>query len=179
MNREDLEHVIGAAAEILKDEDFVVVGSQAILGPYPDAPAVLLRSAEVDLYPKNRPEDAIELDGSLGDGSMFHQTFGYYGHGVGPETAKAPASWQRRLIPIDIPKRGKAPGFVKTYFLEPHDLVLAKSVAGRDRDWEFARDALAAGLVEIETLRSRVSDLPIDQDAQAAIRKMLNALNQS
>jgi hypothetical protein len=31
--------------------------------------------------------------GALGDGSPFHAAFGYYAHGVGPETAKAPAGW--------------------------------------------------------------------------------------
>ncbi|MBK8293836.1 MAG: hypothetical protein IPK93_03315 [Solirubrobacterales bacterium] len=173
MNREDLEHVIGAAAEILKDEEFVVVGSQAILGPFPDAPASLLRSTEVDIFPRHRPDDAIEIDGSLGDGSMFHETFGYYGHGVGPETAKAPHGWEERLIPIDIPRRGKSPGSVRTYFLEPHDLVLAKCVAGRDRDWDFARDALEAGLVEEETLRSRSLDLPVSDEVRGKILRML------
>lgn len=176
MNREDLEHVIGAAAEILKDEEFIVIGSRAILGPHPEAPDSLLRSTEVDIFPMGRPEDAIEIDGSLGDGSMFHDTFGYYGLGVGPETAKAPDGWEERLIPLDIARRGKNSGSVRTYFLEPHDLVLAKCVAGRDRDWDFARDALGAGLVDIEILSARVPDLPVDRPSQDRVRRMLNTL---
>ena len=45
MNRAELEHVIQAAAEITGDE-IVVIGSQAILGQFPNAPAPLLRSME-------------------------------------------------------------------------------------------------------------------------------------
>jgi hypothetical protein len=69
MRRVDLEHVIAAAAQILGEDEFVVVGSQAILASYPDAPASLLRSQEADVYPRNSPEKAIRIDGAIGDGS--------------------------------------------------------------------------------------------------------------
>lgn len=72
MKRADLEHVIGAAANVLGEDAFVVIGSQAILGPCPDAPESLLRSMEVDLFPKEYPARAIEIDAALGDGSPFH-----------------------------------------------------------------------------------------------------------
>jgi hypothetical protein len=61
--------------------------------------------------------------------------------------------------------------------LEPHDLVLAKCVAGRERDWEFARDALAAGIVRIEALLARVDDLPVDADHRSYIHRLLRALD--
>jgi hypothetical protein len=35
VNREDLEHIIRAAADITNEYEFVVVGSQSILGPIP------------------------------------------------------------------------------------------------------------------------------------------------
>ena len=41
MRRADLEHVVAAAAQTVGEDEFVVVGSQAILGSYPDAPASL------------------------------------------------------------------------------------------------------------------------------------------
>jgi hypothetical protein len=90
MRRADLEHVVAAAAQIVGEAEFVVVGSQAILGSYPAAPASLLRSQEADVYPRNAPEKAIRIDGAIGDGSYFHQTHGYYAHAVGPRP-------QRRL----------------------------------------------------------------------------------
>jgi hypothetical protein len=56
MKRRDLEHVIRAAADIADDDEIIVIGSQAILGQFPDAPAELCVSTEADVYPKNRPE---------------------------------------------------------------------------------------------------------------------------
>ncbi len=43
-NRAQLEHVIRAAAAIVDDAEIVVVGSQAVLGQFPDAPPELLVS---------------------------------------------------------------------------------------------------------------------------------------
>jgi hypothetical protein len=99
MRRDELEHVIGAAANITGEDEFVVIGSQAILASYPSAPPELLISMEADVYPRQHPEKADDIDGTIGDGSQFHVTFGYYAHGVGPETAKAPAGWQRASGP--------------------------------------------------------------------------------
>jgi hypothetical protein len=45
----------------VKDE-LVVVGSQAILATIEDAPEELTRSTELDVYPRNDPERAIEID---------------------------------------------------------------------------------------------------------------------
>ena len=90
MKREDFDHVVRAAAEVVQD-DLVVIGSQAVLGQHPNAPESLLTSLEVDLYPLTDPGRADLIDGALGDGSPFHETYGYYAQGVGPETAKAPA----------------------------------------------------------------------------------------
>ena len=36
------------------ETEFIVIGSQAILGPFPDAPPVLRLSMEADLYPRYR-----------------------------------------------------------------------------------------------------------------------------
>ncbi len=56
MRRADLEHIIRASADISDDDEIIVIGSQAILGQHPDAPADLLVSVEADVYPKNHPE---------------------------------------------------------------------------------------------------------------------------
>jgi hypothetical protein len=177
VRREHFEHVVAAAANVTDEDDFVIVGSQAILGPHPGAPDTLLRSLEVDIYPAKSPDKADLIDGALGDGSPFHRSFGYYGHAVGPETAKPPTGWRDRLIRVDIPARIRSPRRPVAWCLEPHDLILAKCVAGRDRDWEFARDALVAGLVNITVLLSRIGDLPVDARHQEQIRHMLQSLD--
>jgi hypothetical protein len=81
----------------VKDE-LVVVGSQAILATIEDPPEELIRSTELDVYPRNDPERAIEIDRNIGEGSRFHDTYGYYAQGVGPETIVGPAGWEGRLV---------------------------------------------------------------------------------
>lgn len=176
MRRADLEHVVAAAADVVGERDFVVVGSQAILASHSDAPDALLRSQEADLYPRHAPEKSIEIDGVLGDGSPFHQAFGYYAHGVGPETAKAPAGWEDRLVAVEILARGAGRPDAVAFCLEPHDLVLAKLAANRERDWAFAADALAAGFVDAATLARRAVELPVDAQMLDTVRRGLTGL---
>ncbi|HYC56207.1 MAG TPA: hypothetical protein VEL28_14830 [Candidatus Binatia bacterium] len=101
MTREQLEHLIRAAAPLVEDDDIVVIGSQAVLGQFPSAPAQMRVSVEADVYPLHRPERADLIDGSIGELSPFHATYGYYAQGVSESTAKLPAGWQERLIVIE------------------------------------------------------------------------------
>ena len=85
MNRDELEHMIRAAATVSDEEEIVVIGSQAILGQFPDAPPTLLFSQEADVYPRRRPEKAIMIDGAMGDGSQFTR-----------RSATTPTAWAPR-----------------------------------------------------------------------------------
>lgn len=167
MRRAELEHVLRAAAAVTEDAEIVVVGSQAILGQFPDAPAALLVSREADVYPRNHPERTDEIDGSLGDGSYFDATFGYYAHAVGPETAMLPPGWEDRLVPVSNENTGGATGWC----LEVHDLLLSKCAAGRERDWEFVEEALRHRLAEPAELRRRAVGLPISQVRVEAVQR--------
>jgi hypothetical protein len=60
--------------------------------------------------------------------------------------------------------------------LEPHDLVLSKLAANRQRDWDFVRDALDARLVESSLLLERVGDLPVAPEKLHSITASLKAL---
>jgi hypothetical protein len=159
MNREQFDHVIRAAADIVDDE-IVVIGSQAILAEFPDAPEGMLVSMELDVYPLTDPERADEIDGAIGDGSRFHDTYNYYAHGVGPETPVAPAGWEERLVRIELPPINKKMGSAKARCMSACDLVQAKHAAGRSRDIEFAEQALCAGLVDAIDLRTGIDLLP-------------------
>ena len=44
MTRAQLEHLLRAAATIADDDEIVVIGSQAILGQFPEAPGAAKRS---------------------------------------------------------------------------------------------------------------------------------------
>lgn len=172
----DFEHVLAAAADITDHDEIVVIGSQAILGSIERPPKAMVQSLEADIYPLRDPEAAVDIDGSLGDGSQFHVAHGYYAHGVGPETAKAPKGWQERLVKREIPPRPGSNRTVYALCLEPHDLVLSKCAAGRERDWPYAAAALEAEIVKLDTLLERIPDLPVPEATREHIARMLKGL---
>jgi len=171
LNRAQLEHVIRASAAISGDDEIVIVGSQSILGQFPEAPPELCISNEADVYPKNKPEMADVIDGAIGELSMFHDTFGYYAQGVAPETATLPRGWESRLIPVSNSNTRGTTGWC----LEVHDLLLAKYAAGREKDHRFAADALRHQLVQRDELLRRLVDLPVDEAQRARIQARIIA----
>lgn len=168
MNRAQLEHVIRAASTIAGDSEIVVIGSQAILGRYPQAPDELLVSADVDIYPRNHPERADLIEGSIGELSPFHETFGYYAQGVGERTAVLPDGWESRLVSVPTPA---GTGLC----LEPHDLVVSKYVAGRQKDRDYVRAAIRHRLVERDILLERLAKTPIDDPQRSSITAQVTA----
>ncbi len=166
MKRVDLEHVLRAASAITNQRDFIVIGSQAILGQFPDAPEELLVSDEVDIYPRDRPDLADLIDGAIGELSFFHDEFGYYAQGVGPTTAVLPTGWEGRLIVVTNENTHGAVG----HCLEIHDLLAAKYFATRDKDRRFCRDAVRRGLADQATLLERLAGLPVDDERKRALR---------
>jgi hypothetical protein len=169
MQRPQLEHLLRAACAITDETEFLIIGSQAILGAYPEAPEAVLESVEADLIPLNLPHKWNEIDGVLGEMSSFHETFGYYAQGVELGTAVLPKHWQQRLVLIENPNTRGAKG----YCLEPHDLVLSKYVAGREKDRIFARACLKHGLIQVETLMARVGSLPVSAERLAVIQRQI------
>jgi hypothetical protein len=92
----------------------------------------------------------------------FHAQYGYYAHAVGPETAKAPEGWMKRLVPVHIQPRPGSKRTTIAFCMEIHDLVLAKLTAGRARDWEFARVCVEHELCDIAILLERCAAMPLD-----------------
>src|SRR5436305_12828172 len=130
MQRPQLEHIIRAASAITGATEIVIVGSQALLGQFPDAPQELLVSLEAEVFTLRTPDDADLIEGSIGEGSPFHQTFGYYAHGVAEQASVLPEGWKQRLVPVRNSNTGGACGLC----LEAHDLGVAKLAAGREKD---------------------------------------------
>jgi hypothetical protein len=176
VNRQQFDHVIGAAANIIDLDEFVVIGSQAVLGTVATIPDSMLVSMEADVYPLQEPDRAIEVDGAIGDGSQFHRTFGYYAHGVGPETAKLPRGWEDRRMRVEVPPRRGSKRKPVAYCPEIHDLVLSKLAAGRERDIDYARQAKAHGLVDPAILGERVGDLPVRDDVKGRVSSLIATL---
>lgn len=171
MKREELEHVLRAAARIIDQPDLLVVGSAAILGSHDETelPSAATRSDEADLAPLDDADGArsMAIEGALGAGSQFHDSFGYYADGVSVDTPILGAGWRDRLVLFDPP--GAEPG--RGWCLEPHDLAAAKLAAGRIKDYEFVEALLDAGLLDLVTLAARLEDLPKDRMIPAFHRR--------
>jgi len=153
MTRSELEHVIRAAGRIARDSEIVVIGSQAVLGQFPDAPLPLLVSMEADVFPRNHPERADLIDGAIGEGSAFHERYGYYAQGVGVATATLPGGWRLRLVSVKNPNTEGVEGLC----LEVHDLAVSKYVAGRAKDLAFTHALARHGLTREATLLERAA----------------------
>ena len=152
MNRSQLEHIIRAAAGNTDAREIVVIGSQAVLGSYPEAPPELTRSIEADVFPLERPQDSILIDGAIGERSIFHETFGYYAHGVDEMTATLPNDWRERLVPIQNENTRGAIGWC----LEVHDLAVSKLAAGREKDLDYVAALFRYKLARPSVVQERI-----------------------
>ena len=155
MKRSEFDHAIRAAGSILGESEILVFGSQAIHGSLTgDLPVEAQRSIEVDIvaFDDTDARKADLIDGSIGEASLFHETFGIYAEGVSETTAVLPDGWRDRLVRYESPQTGG----VVAWCLDLHDLWLAKAVAGRPKDLEFCRAFVYAGHVDPDILRERL-----------------------
>ena len=145
-----LQHLIRAAGTIADDDDIVVIGSQAVPGQFPAVPAELLVSREADVYPRAHPERADLIDGSIGEGSPFE---------------REPVGWQDRLVVVSGPNTR----LVRGWCLEVHDLAIAKLVAGREKDLDFAASVHRHGMARLEMLSERLAVTRLEAPIRALV----------
>lgn len=153
MTRHQFEHLLKSAANIADCDEIIVVGSQAILAVLPNPPAELTASLELDIFPTQRPELADVIDGAIGEGSLFHETFGYYAHGVGPETATLPDQWRRRAVKTS----SQYMNGVTAVSPCPLDLAVSKLVAARPKDIAFVKAMLDNKIIDPAELRTLIN----------------------
>ncbi len=158
MKRSEFDHAVRAATAVLDTNEILVIGSQAIhasidTNPLPEAE----RSVEVDIVPIDDPDGRLAdlVDGSIGEASMFHESFGYYAQGVSETTAVLPEGWRERLIRYEAP----APNGAVAWCLDPHDLWISKAIAGRQKDIEFCEALLGRGVVSEAILIERLESV--------------------
>jgi hypothetical protein len=171
MTRADLEHIIRAAGMIADVSDIVVIGSQAVLGEFPEAPEELRVSNEADVFPRQHPERSELIDATIGEGSPFQRSFGYYAHGVDETTAILPQGWRDRLILVT----GENTRSVRGWCLEIHDLAIAKYAAGREKDREFTSALARHAMVRREVLEQRLASTLVDPQIQGLISRRIQA----
>ena len=179
MTREQLAHILRAACRIVDDPAIVVLGSQAILGAYPEEslPRPVTMSVEADLafFGDDDHHKSDMIDAMIGEESQFHRTFAYYGQGVSLGTAVLGPGWQGRLVRFDDPASAPA----EARCLDPHDLVLAKLAAHREKDLDFCWELAQAGLVDTSVLRERLPDLPVSEALAVRIASWIDAVEAS
>jgi hypothetical protein len=105
MRRDQLEHAIRTACQIIGRPEVIVVGSQSILGTFREdqLPADATMSVEIDILPiaddnaeTGRLADLIE--GVAGEFSPFEELHGFSIDGVDLTTSALPTSWRSRLV---------------------------------------------------------------------------------
>lgn len=175
MQKNELEHIIRAAAAITNEYEFVIVGSQSILGSVDSPPDECLQSQEADIYPLNAEHLSDLIDGSIGEGSIFHDQFNYYAQGVDSTTAVLPNGWKNRLVRLQSQNTNGRIG----YCLDPVDLFLSKCVANREKDRDYNAALLKFGVVDADDAMCRANDLPIDETRKQYIKNLIQRLNDS
>ena len=166
---------LGAVLGVTK---LLLIGSQAVHGSMAGAlPIEATRSVKVDVAARGDVEGRLAnlIDGSIGETSMFHDTFGYYAQGVVEATARLEVGWQARLVPFDTPGTCG----VTAWCLElhdHHDPWVSKAVAGREKDRECCRALLQRGVVKPDVLTARLDSVPaLDPQVANAARAWTDA----
>jgi hypothetical protein len=77
VNRQQLEHIIRAAGDVINEDEIIVVGSQAVLGADAEGlPGSVLVSREADVMARADPDGAkaLKRNGAIGELTRFDST---------------------------------------------------------------------------------------------------------
>jgi len=157
MNKRQFAHTIRAAAAILGVKEVLIIGSQAAHASIEKEFPALNLSIETDIAILGDKDGKMAdlIDGSIGEASMFQETFGYYAQGVEPQTAILPEGWKQRLVPFSTPETNG----VTAHCLELHDLWISKALAGRQKDRKYCAELLKRKYVKPEVLKNRLKTI--------------------
>jgi hypothetical protein len=166
MRRDQLEHAIRTACQIIGQPAVIIVGSQSILGTFREdqLPADATMSAEIDILPIADDNDetarlADIIEGVAGEFSPFEELHGFSNDGVDLTTSALPAGWRDRLVIVQNANTA-APGGESQYAgwcLDKEDLCVAKLCALREKDQNFVAALFGARLVDRETILARLA----------------------
>lgn len=166
MRRDQLEHAIRTACQIIEVPEIIVVGSQAILGTYSESqlPVAATMSIEIDILPIADSNDetvrlADLIEGVAGEFSPFEQTHGFSIDGVDLDTSALPDGWRERLVKVQNANTAAPSGEPQFtgWCLDKEDLCVAKLCALREKDQNFVGALLDAGLVDAPVIAARLA----------------------
>lgn len=183
MRRDQLEHAIRTECQIIGRPEVIIVGSQAILGTYPEEelPDLTTMSMEIDVLPiadtnEETARLADDLEGVAGELSPFEEMHGFSIDGVDLDTAVLPNGWRDRLVKVQNANTAASSGQPRFtgWCLEKEDLCVAKLSAFREKDRDFVAALLDANLVESSVIRARLALVP--EEHQTAAQQALSWL---
>lgn len=188
MTRKELEHIIRAAGAIADVKELIILGSQSILGQFPDIPEsltessasempviieqqdILFRSVEADIMVEDSNEKSEMIEGAIGELSSFHNTFGYYAQAVDASTSVLPNGWKERLVKI----RNENTHGIIGLCLEIHDLMISKLYAGRQKDLEFFKATVSLGVISKKMLIERLNVTELSDSKRRTIVDLID-----
>ncbi|HEY9413652.1 MAG TPA: DUF6036 family nucleotidyltransferase [Pseudonocardia sp.] len=180
MRRDQLEHAIRTACQIIEHPAVVVVGSQSILGTFTEdeLPPEATMSLEIDILPLAADNDetarlADLIEGIAGEWSSFEEQHGFSIDGVDLTTVVLPDGWRSRLIEVQNANTAAPAGQPRYtgWCLDKADLCVAKLCALREKDQNFVAALLDAGLVDPDVIASRLASVH-DEHQPAAERAL-------
>jgi hypothetical protein len=169
MRRDQLEHAIRTACQIIERPAVVVVGSQAILGTFTEdqLPPEATMSVEVDILPMANDNDetarlADAIEGAAGEWSPFEEQHGFSIDGVDQLTSVLPDGWRDRLVKVSNANTAAPSGRPRYtgWCLDKEDLCVAKLCAFREKDQNFVGALLDVGLVDATVIAQRLAMVP-------------------
>jgi len=169
MRRDQLEHAIRTACQIIGRPEVIVVGSQSILGTFreDELPADATMSIEIDILPIADGNDetarlADLIEGVAGEFSPFEELHGFSIDGVDLKSSALPQGWRDRLVKVQNANTAAPTGEPQFtgWCLDKEDLCVAKLCALREKDQNFVAALLSAGLVDADVIAARLPTVP-------------------
>ncbi len=152
MRKSDLFELIRAINQISNTEKPIIVGSQAIYAGAEFLPEIAQKSIECDfLFADGKSETRAEINKKLGVFSSFQLEHGFYADALGLATVVLPTNWQERLQPLSDEN-----GEIIAYCAEVHDVAVSKFIAGREKDFQFLKDAFWLEIISVDEFIKRV-----------------------
>ena len=149
-----------------------MVGSQAILGSFEDAPSKLRTSQDVDLFPRSGATAEINrrILGAVGPESDFETEHGFYIEAVGDWTvATSLPGWRDRLVRVD------APGGAVGWCLSPLDIAYNKAEAGRVKDIAYLAELFRSEIVRPSEIKAAMDQAGTASETVALINARVQA----
>ena len=167
MNLGHIHHVLTEAKKITNHTDYVIIGSLTALGLDVLPPDEMVRSIDVDMYPKDDPARAGEIAAIIGQGSAFEDEYGYYVDAARPDLPTLPDDWENRFVVHDF-------GDVRALFLELNDAAISKYARGEIRDRIWIQEGLKAKLLSMPIIEYRLRQTAfLDELEEASVKQRI------